>query len=259
MGIYAVTGAASGIGKAVAEQLIEQGHEVLRVDLQGTEFSADLSDPTQRQSVLDSIIAKAADGLDGFIPCAGVGPECPKRELVPLVNYFAVVDMVNALLPSLKKKRGSVVLVSSNSSQMISYDENYIKAMLDGDQARAIELIQAPELGQAAYGGSKQALARWMRHNSQAFACEGVRINAIAPGFTQTGMTQATLDNPNFREAVEQFRDSVPVLQGGGEGGLPIHQAKPVLFLLSPEACYIAGVVLFIDGGHDAVFRPDRY
>ena len=259
MGIYAVTGAASGIGKAVAEQLSQQGHEVLEIDLQGVEFSADLSDPSQRRAVIDGIIARAPDGLDGFVPCAGVGPECPKRELVPIVNYFSVVDMVQALLPSLKKKRGSVVLVSSNSSQMMPYDEDYMKAMLDGDQARAIELVQAPELGQAAYGGSKQALARWMRHNSQAYACEGVRINAIAPGFTLTGMTQSTLDNPDFREAVEQFRDSVPVLQGGGEGALPEHQAKPILFLLSAEACYIAGVVLFIDGGHDAVFRPDRY
>lgn len=259
MGLYAVTGAASGIGKAVAEQLKAQGHEVLAVDLQGAEFNADLSDPVQRQSAINSIIARAPDGLDGFVPCAGVGPECPKRELVPLVNFFAVVDMVEALLPSLKKKRGSVVLVSSNSSQMMPYDEAYMAAMLDGDQARAIELIQAPELGQAAYGGSKQALARWMRHKTQAFACEGVRINAIAPGFTLTGMTESTLNNPAFRESVEQFRDSVPVLQGGGEGGLPEHQAKPVLFLLSPEACYIAGVVLFIDGGHDAVFRPDSY
>lgn len=259
MGVYAVTGAASGIGKAVAEQLSEQGHEVLGVDLQGAEFSADLSDPAQRQTVIDSIIARAPEGLDGFVPSAGVGPECPKRDLVPLVNYFAVVAMVEALLPSLKKKRGSVVLVSSNSSQMMPYDEEYMTAMLDGDQARAIALIQAPELGQAAYGGSKQALARWMRRNSQAYACEGVRINAIAPGFTLTGMTEATLNNPAFREAVEQFRDSVPVLQGGGEGALPEHQAKPVLFLLSDDACYIAGVVLFIDGGHDAVFRPDRY
>ena len=51
------------------------------------------------------VLERATEGLDGFVPCAGVGGEIGKRELIPLVNNFATVALVNGLMPALEKKR----------------------------------------------------------------------------------------------------------------------------------------------------------
>jgi len=129
MSICAVTGSASGIGKAVAENLIAQGHGVISIDLRDADITADLSKREDCEAVLAAVLERAPEGLDGFVPCAGVGPEVPNRELIPLVNYFATVTLVNGLMPALERKQGSVVLISSNSSQMKEYDDNYMQAL----------------------------------------------------------------------------------------------------------------------------------
>lgn len=254
MGIYAVTGTASGIGKAVKEQLEENGHEVIAIDMRDAEIVADLADSEQCEAVVASVLERAPEGLDGVVPCAGVGPEIGKRELIPLVNYFATVALVNGLMPALQQKRGAVVLISSNSSQMKEYSEDYIQALLTDSKEEALKIATQID-GQGAYGGGKQALTRWMRHQSETAARAGVRMNAIAPGYTETGMTQSGLADPKFRQAIEQFVKSIPV----GYPGRPEDQANAVTFLLSDKARFIAGSVLYVDGGHDAVFRPDRY
>lgn len=254
MSIFAVTGSASGIGKAVLEQLTDSGHDVISIDLHDADIVADLGKSEDCASVVKAIMERSPDGLDGFVPCAGVGGENARRELIPLVNYFATVELVNGLLPALVKKRGAVVLISSNSAQMKPYDEDYMQSLLDDDKVEALRIVGQLD-GQGAYGGAKQALTRWMRHNSAAVAAQGVRLNAIAPGYTETGMTKSGLADPALRESILQFVNSIPV----GRAGLPEDQAHSVLFLLSDKASYIAGSVLFVDGGHDATFRPDRF
>ena len=254
MAIYAVTGAASGIGKAIKEQLQSKGHEVITIDIRDADIVADLSDSDQCQAAIEAIVQRAPDGLDGLVPCAGVAPGVNNIELIPLVNYFSIVDLVNGLLPALKQKRGAVVLISSNSSQMMEYNEDYIQALLSDNREEANKIVHTID-GLAAYGGGKQALVRWMRHNNQAFAQAGVRMNAIAPGYTETAMTAAGLENPLHEGALKKFAESIPV----GRPGLPEDQANAVTFLLSESASFISGTVLFVDGGHDAVFRPDKY
>lgn len=83
MGTYVVTGAASGIGKAVAEQISEEGHRVVAVDLRNTELTADLSDRESCKKVIEQILERAPEGLDGLVPCAGVGPDVARRSLFP--------------------------------------------------------------------------------------------------------------------------------------------------------------------------------
>lgn len=255
MGVYAVTGAASGIGHAIAQSLASDGHEVITVDLRGADIEADLSDPDACGAAVSAIEARAPEGLDGFVPCAGLGPDVADRSLIPRVNYFAVVDMVTGLMPALEKKRGAVVLISSNSSRMTQYNEDYMQAMLDGDRERAVALVQSEVDGQGAYGGSKQALVRWMRRNNPAAAAAGVRVNAIAPGYTETAMTEKGKNDPTYGQAIRDFVASIPL----GRPGLPEDQANAARFLLGDQASFISGAVLFVDGGHDAVFRPDEF
>ena len=254
MGIYAVTGSASGIGAAITRQLQAAGNEVITIDIRDADIVADLSDPAMCQAVIEQVEQRAPEGLDGLVPCAGVGPETPDITLVAKINYFASVDLVNGLRPALEKKQGAVVLISSNSSRMMEYNQDYIEALLSGDRERGIEAVQAVD-GQTAYGAGKQALARWMRRNNQDFARAGVRMNAVAPGYTETAMTASGRDSEEYGDAIRAFVESIPI----GRPGRAEDQANAVTFLLSDRASFVSGSVLYVDGGHDAVFRPDQY
>jgi NAD(P)-dependent dehydrogenase (short-subunit alcohol dehydrogenase family) len=68
-------------------------------------------------------------------------------------------------------------------------------------------------------------------------------------------MTKKGLADPVYAQSIRDFVNSIPI----GRPGVPADQANAVCFLLSDKASFITGSVLFIDGGHDAVFRPDNY
>ena len=254
MKTYAVTGASSGIGQAVTSLLKAQGNSVITVDIREADINVDLSTVSNCDGVVEEIKQTAPGGLDGFIPCAGLGPEIEAIELIALVNYFAAVQMVEGLRDALKARQGAVVLIGSNSSQLTDYDESYMDALLSGDREKAVQEARAT-IGQRVYGGGKHALCRWMRRNSASYAQDGIRINAIAPGFTVTNMTAAGLESEEYGDAIREFVSTIPV----GRPGQPEDQANAALFLLSENSSFICGSVLFVDGGHDAMFRPENY
>ena len=153
----------------------------------------------------------------------------------------------------LGKSKGAAVLISSNSAPM-STDSKFVDLLLDGDENAALAHVEGID-GQAAYSGSKQAVARWMRRNINRFAQLGIRVNAIAPGYTQTPMTQAVEESEEYGQAIRDFMASIPV----GRPGQPEDMAKATAFLLSDTASFICGSVIFVDGGHDAMLRPDQF
>ena len=104
-----------------------------------------------------------------------------------------------------------------------------------------------------AYAGSKLALTRWVRRHAPDWARAGVRLNVVAPGAVMTPLLQGGLDHPVFGSAIRDF----PIPTGGF--GTPDQVAAAVTFLLGPEAAFCCGSVLFVDGGTDAMFRPDQY
>ena len=255
MGIYAMTGGATGIGHATKEQLRAQGHTVIVVDIKDADIVADLSTDEGRQAAVDGIHAAAGDGLDGFIPCAGVGPQVSPPSLVGKINYFGALAVTEGVRPLLAKKKGAVVMISSNSAPM-GYDKAATDLMLSGDEAAVSAKLDEVGDGQLAYGGGKFALSCWLRKHSAAYAAEGIRLNAVAPGFTQTPLTQAGIDDPQFGQVMKDFVASIPV----GRPGDPKDIAEAICFLLDEErAGFIVGSVLFVDGGHDAMFRPDSF
>jgi len=216
MGTFAMTGGASGIGAAVREQLAAAGHDVIVVDIKDADIIADLSTAEGRQAAIDGIAERAAGGLDGFVPCAGVGPSVSPPSLVTRINYFGTVVLVEAMKPLVAKKKGCMVLISSNSAPMGS-DDDYVAKCLSGDEAAAT--ARADELGdgQNAYAGAKLAVTRWMRRHSTAFAKEGVRLNAVAPGITQTPLTEHVMADERLGPAIKGFGESVPT----GRIGVP--------------------------------------
>ncbi|MEM0954286.1 MAG: SDR family oxidoreductase [Pseudomonadota bacterium] len=253
MKTIAITGGASGIGAAIKQRLLDLGHRVIVVDLNDADIEADLSTDAGRQLAAAGIREAAKDGLDGLIPCAGLAGHMPDLQLITQVNYFGSVRLVEALRDLLAAKRGCVVLLSSNSAPMDT-NLDFVEALL-ADSADGIGTALESMEGQTVYSGTKQALARWMRHHTPGYAADGIRLNAIAPGYTETPMTAAVANDPTYGDAIKAFVASIPI----GRPGAPADMADAVEFLISDKASFICGSVLFIDGGHDAMLRPDQF
>ncbi len=253
---YAMTGGATGIGAAIKTQLRDLGHTVIVVDIKNADIIADLSTEQGCQAAIEEIGQLAPEGLDGFIPCAGLGPAARPASLLTDVNYFGAKLTTIGLKPLLAKKNGAVVIISSNSAPMAQHDEDLLKALAADDRGTAGQMLNARDNGvQDAYAGSKLALTRWMRASTPEFARQGIRINAIAPGITTTPLTDAAKQDENVAKAMADFSAAVP----SGREGTPEEIAKGVLFLLSEQASFCYGSVFFVDGGSDALMRPNDF
>ena len=105
---------------------------------------------------------EASDGLDGFIPVAGVGTTVPDLALIISVNYFGARILTENVKELLVKKKGTVVIVSSNSAPLPGISEDLVNTMLEeNDEEKARKLVKSLD-GTNAYAGSKLALTRWM-------------------------------------------------------------------------------------------------
>ncbi|MFP6599560.1 MAG: SDR family oxidoreductase [Deltaproteobacteria bacterium] len=254
MGLHAVSGGASGIGAAIASRLRSRGDEVLVVDVKDAEVEADLSRREGCDAALERLAELAPDGLDGLVACAGLGPATRPVSLITRVNFFGAQRLVDGARRLVAKKKGAVVVISSNSAPM-DCDQSYVDALLALDEERACGIAEELGDGHNAYAGSKQAITRWMRREAAAYAAQGIRMNAIAPGITRTAMTDSVYADAELGPAIKEFGETVPV----GRLGQPDDIASAACFLLSDEASFACGSVFFIDGGHDAMLRPDEF
>lgn len=249
MATYVLTGGATGIGAAIKAQLEDCQQTVITLDIKDGDYTVDLGDAASRAQVIAQV-AKDYPAIDGIITCAGVASHFPDRAKILAINYAGTVDVVNGLRPSLSRG-GRIVVISSNSAPQCSQPD-LVTALLDGDAERAAALADGAS-GHDCYSGSKQAVAKWMRKVAPDFAREGITINAVAPGYIETPMTLAVAQSESYGDAIRKFVASIPA----GRPGTPEDIANLVLFLLSDKASFIAGSVLFADGGHDAMFRPE--
>jgi NAD(P)-dependent dehydrogenase (short-subunit alcohol dehydrogenase family) len=145
-----------------------------------------------------------------------------------------------------------VLLVASNSAPMVGLDDPYVSACLSGDEAAAMAALEGRD-GQTAYAGSKRAITAWMRRNVVEYARAGVRLNAVAPGITLTPLSEQVMSDEELGPAIKQFGEMVP----WGGTAQPEQIASVMRFLLSPDSDFVCGSVLFVDGGSDAMLRPD--
>jgi 3-oxoacyl-[acyl-carrier protein] reductase len=233
--VAVVTGAARGIGRGIASVLSAEGARVVVVDLDGalaTQTAAELggvaiaADVTDRAS-MDAMAARVTEELgriDIVAANAGIYPFADLTQLtedlwarVMDVNVGGAVRTVQACLPAMRARGyGRIVLTSS---------------------------ITGPVTGQtgfAHYGASKAAMLGFMRSAAVELARSGITINAVMPGNVATEGFADTSD-----EHQQRMLSSIPM----GRYAEPEEIGWAVRFLISPEAGYITGQTLIVDGG----------
>jgi NAD(P)-dependent dehydrogenase (short-subunit alcohol dehydrogenase family) len=261
MGTYAISGAASGMGRETAQRLRGDGHRVIGVDIKDADIVADLSTPRGRRYARDGVLEAAGGKLEGAVLAAGLGPG-PGRDRprqIAAVNYLGVVELLVGWRPALAAgERAKVVVVASNSATTVpAVPRRTVRALLAHDADRAVRSVRlfGPAAPTMMYAASKIAVSRWVRRHAvlPEWVGSGVRLNALAPGAVMTPLLQEQLSTPRQAKAVRSF--PVPV---GGFGDVR-QMADWMCFMLSHSADFLCGSVVFVDGGTDAYFRADDW
>ena len=228
-----ITGGTSGIGAGIAAAFAAAGDHVTATGATAAEVDVARANPdlagvrVQQLDVRDGDAVKscvaAFSTLDVVVNCAGIigrgvehDPEAFARTVD--INLNGTMRVCAAARPLLAARRGCIV----NTASMLSF---FGGGLVPG------------------YSASKGGVAQLTKSLAIAYAAEGVRVNAVAPGWIATPLTQALQDDP---------ARSGPILARTpmGRWGTPADLAGPVLFLASPAAAFVTGVVLPVDGGY---------
>lgn len=240
-----VTGGSRGIGRAIVKQLAEDGcsdilltdvafpdgpgkcAKDLEAELRNSEtrifaFSADASSLDDAQSSIDEALDKMG-GLDILVNNAGITRDnlllrMSEKEFddVININLKSVFNYTKAALrPLIKQRSGSIVNIAS-----------------------VVGLIGNP--GQSNYVASKAGVIGFTKAMAKELASRNINVNALAPGFIQTAMTDKLT-----QEQIEPMLKTIPL----GRMGQPEDIAKVVCFLCSPMAEYLTGQIIAVDGG----------
>ena len=223
-----ISGGTGGIGGAFARAFLSHGAQVIVADIKPPAEPH----PDIRYEALDvrdgaavDALARRIAALDVVIHCAGKlvrWEEYDPEIFMDIINIHLVgnLRLANAFRPYLKAAQGCLINIGS----MYSY-------------------FGAPQI--PAYAAAKTAVVSLMKSLAISFAADGIRVNAIAPGWIKTEISRHGRENP-------EFNVKVVARLPGGEWAEPEDLAGTAVFLASPAAKLITGVTIPVDGGYTA-------
>jgi NAD(P)-dependent dehydrogenase (short-subunit alcohol dehydrogenase family) len=221
-----ITGGGTGIGLATAARLAADGYRVIAGGMdreealpEGVEF---VPTDVTRPEDLEALMGRC-ERVDALVNCAGVLRHEEEWELAAFrfvvdVNLTASLAAAEAALSRLEAAGGSIVNIASMWSFFGS-------------------------AGAPAYSASKGAIVSLTRSMAVAWGAKGVRVNAVAPGWVNTRMAARAKGDP---ERGPRISARIPL----GRWAEPEDVASVIRFLVSPDAAYVHGVVLPVDGGY---------
>jgi NAD(P)-dependent dehydrogenase (short-subunit alcohol dehydrogenase family) len=237
-----VVGGATGMGAAAAELAQDAGAEVVVMDraevkLPGAKaIQLNLAEP----SSIDAAVDECGGPIHALLSCAGVADGTPGIEKINFIGHRRLIDRLVAggMLP-----RGSAIGFISSAAGL-GWEANLplLKEYLDitdfDDAAK-----WAQEHGKADYMWSKQTICAYVAREAMSFLKQGIRINAICPGPTNTPLAQANKEL--WLGFGSDYRSEV-----GIEASTPLEQAYPLVFLCSDAAAGVTGIIMITDAGY---------
>ena len=235
-----VTGAGRGIGKAIALELAAKGAFVI-VNYNGSKEAAE-------QTVAE---IKAAGGDAIAYQCSVSDYEACGAMITALIKEYAHIDILvnnagitrDGLLMTMSEEDFDAV-INTNLKGCFNTIRHMSRYFLKQRAGKIINISSVSGIlgnaGQANYSASKAGVIGLTKAVARELASRGINVNAVAPGFVETDMTDALSDSVK-----ENLKSQIPL----GKIGHPQDIAKAVAFLASPDANYITGQVLSVDGG----------
>ena len=235
-----VTGAARGIGKAIALRFASEGADIAFTDLaiddngRATEeeiralgvrvkgYASNAANFDEAHKTVEEVV-KDFGGLDILVNNAGITTDGrmlrmseAQWDAVIAVNLKSAFNFVHACVPVMMRRRGGSII---NMASVVGVHGN---------------------AGQANYAASKAGMIALAKSVAQEMGPKGIRANAIAPGFIETAMTEALPDSVR-----EEWKKKIPLRRGG----TPDDVADVAVFLASNLSSYVSGQVIQVDGG----------
>ena len=240
-----VTGGSRGIGKAIVKKLAENGcSHILITDIAFPDGADECASEIQKEiSNSDTnIFAFKADASSLEDAQASIEEAVNKMEGIDILVNNAGITKDNLLLRMSEKEFDAVINI--NLKSVFNYTKAVLKPMIKQRYGRIVNIASVVGLignaGQSNYAASKAGVIGFTKSMARELASRNIAVNAVAPGFIQTDMTDKLSD-----EQKENLTKTIPMRRLG----TPEDVAKVVGFLCSSEADYITGQVLAVDGG----------
>ena len=234
-----VTGAAQGIGKAIAEALAREGAQVIVSDIN---FEAAQQTAKEIEGLGVKTLALKTNVADLQEVETSVSEAVKAFGRIDILVNNAGITKDNLLLRMKKEEWDAVISV--NLTGAFHCSKIVSRLMMKNSYGKIINIAsivgQMGNFGQANYAASKAGLIGFTKAAAREVASRNVTVNAVAPGFIDTEMTRKIPE-----EARRQLVSQIPM----GKLGQPEDIARAVIFLASPEADYITGQVIAVNGG----------